>query len=265
MSVRSALCLLVVLTCFLDNSVLAAIGGTCTTSENCRPVNDTACISGICVCIDSFVADSSNNQCLRKVGHGESCSESIQCIDLLQADCLSGTCQCVSSFTYNEQHCVGNIGLGQPCGGDAQCLVPRDPRQETVWCFNGQCACRGGYRRDDTRCVIGGDCTQDAECSNLLNSICDTRPRDRPQCTCAPTFIPVGNNTRCRQVVNTLGGGCDFDEECSSNLGRVVCINNQCRCAVGTSLQNDNTCGGAAVRIVVSVSCFVLVWMVKLL
>jgi len=46
-----------------------------------------------------------------EVGHGESCSESIQCIDLLQADCLSGTCQCVSSFTYNEQHCVGNIGM----------------------------------------------------------------------------------------------------------------------------------------------------------
>jgi len=46
-------------------NLITAIGGTCTTSENCRPVNDTACISGICVCIDSFVADSSNNQCLR--------------------------------------------------------------------------------------------------------------------------------------------------------------------------------------------------------
>jgi len=264
MSVRSALCLLVVLTCYLDNSVLAAIGDACTTSDNCRPVNNTACVGGVCTCLTNFVADSGNTQCLPKVGHGESCSESTQCQDLVQAECLSNTCQCSVDFIYNGARCVGNIGLGQPCGRDVQCSVPGDLRQETVWCFGGQCSCRRGYRRDGARCVIGGDCTTNDECQDLENSLCDTRPRDRPQCACAPGFIPVANNTRCLPNVITIGGGCQFDEQCSRDLGTVGCINNQCGCVEGTSLKNDNTCG-AAVKIVLSLSCFVLIWMVKLL
>ena len=44
-------------------------------------------------------------------------------------------------------------------------------------------------------------------------------------------------------VANTLGSGCEYDEQCSYNLGEAVCTNKQCKCAEGTSLRNDNTCG----------------------
>jgi len=304
MSARSVLCLLVVLTCYLDNPVLAGIGDPCTTSDECRAVNDTACVNAVCTCVSGFVSGVS--QCLRTVGHGELCSESIQCQGLGLAECVSNTCQCSSSFIFNGARCVGNITLGQPCDRDAQCSVPGDLRQITVWCSGGQCNCRRGYRREGERCVIGGDCAVESDCQHLNNSFCDTRPRDRFQCACIAAHIPVGNNTRCLPTVNILGGGCEFTEQCSRDLGNVTCINNQCACTPGTTLQTDNTCASragcstdndciliensfcdnekcacidgfipdgnfttctrsAAVGNVLSLSCFLLVWMVKLL
>jgi hypothetical protein len=44
-------------------------------------------------------------------------------------------------------------------------------------------------------------------------------------------------------VAHEIGSGCEYDEQCSSKLGKAVCTNNQCRCAAGTSLKADNTCG----------------------
>ena len=43
-------------------------------------------------------------------------------------------------------------------------------------------------------------------------------------------------------VATNIGSGCDFNEQCSANLGAAVCEGNQCRCAEGASL-NNNTCG----------------------
>jgi len=263
MSVISALCLLVVLTSYRDISVLAGIGDTCATTNDCT-LNNAVCVDQVCACNNDFVADSGSTQCLPKVGHGQSCLESIQCVDLLGAECVSNTCQCTSNFNFNGIRCVGNIALGQPCNRDAECVVPNDLRQETVWCFGGQCSCRNGFRREGDICVIGGDCTNDDDCRNLTNSRCDVRPRDRHQCECLPDHIPLQNNTRCLPIAPTIGSGCEFDEQCSRRLGTAVCTNNQCRCADGTRLTNNNTCG-AAIRVALSLSCFVLVWVVKLL
>jgi hypothetical protein len=44
-------------------------------------------------------------------------------------------------------------------------------------------------------------------------------------------------------VANSLGSGCEFDEQCANKLGAAVCANKECRCAEGTSVQKDNTCG----------------------
>jgi hypothetical protein len=47
----------------------------------------------------------------------------------------------------------------------------------------------------------------------------------------------------CVTVANQIGSGCEYDEQCSHNLGKAVCSNYQCRCAEGTSLRDDTTCG----------------------
>lgn len=265
MSVRSALCLLVVLTCCRDISAQAGIGSACKKSEECDAVNDAACVNEVCACIGTHVPDpSSPTICLPKVNHGETCSVSIQCSYSIEAECVSNKCQCKSNFNYNGQRCVGNLGLGQPCGADSQCVVQNDLKQETVWCHNGLCICKNGFTIDGDRCVIGGDCITDADCIDLAESFCDTRQRDRAKCVCKEGHTPVGNNTKCLPIALQIGSGCEFDEQCSSKLGKAVCTNNQCRCAAGTSLKADNTCG-AAVTAVLSLSCFVLIWVVKLL
>ena len=43
-------------------------------------------------------------------------------------------------------------GLGQECKRDSECLDSSDPKQRIVWCYNKQCACRNGFKRDGTRC-----------------------------------------------------------------------------------------------------------------
>lgn len=50
-------------------------------------------------------------------------------------------------------------------------------------------------------------------------------------------YIPV-------TVVHEIGTGCDYNEQCSSKLGKAECRNNQCQCAEGATLnKEDNTCG----------------------
>lgn len=265
MSVRSVLCLLVVLTCYRNISAQGGIGSTCTTSDDCNAVNDAACVNKVCVCLDSHVPHPlDNRRCLPKVKHDQTCSESIQCSYSAEAECVSGKCQCKSNFNYNGELCVGSVGLGQPCGRDSECVVPYDLKQERVWCRGSQCACRQGFRRDGDRCVIGGDCETNDDCNALGNSYCNIKVRDRYQCACNEGFLPAGNNTKCLPIANQIGSGCEYDEQCSHNLGKAVCSNYQCRCAEGTSLRDDTTCG-AAVRVVLSLSSLMLIWVVKLL
>lgn len=59
--------------------------------------------------------------------------------------------------------------------------------------------------------VIGGDCTTDSDCKALENSYCDIRRKDRFQCACSSSFIPVGDNTKClpSKFLNTIH--CWFD------------------------------------------------------
>jgi hypothetical protein len=47
----------------------------------------------------------------------------------------------------------------------------------------------------------------------------------------------------CVTVATHIGSGCEYDEQCSYKLGKAVCERNQCKCAEGTSLKDDNTCG----------------------
>jgi hypothetical protein len=44
--------------------------------------------------------------------------------------------------------------------------------------------------------------------------------------------------------VHEIGSRCEYNEECSNNLGKAECINNQCQCVQGTSWnKDDGTCG----------------------
>lgn len=43
-------------------------------------------------------------------------------------------------------------GLGDVCERDTECVVPDDLKQEMVWCWNKQCICKAGWKREDNRC-----------------------------------------------------------------------------------------------------------------
>lgn len=43
-------------------------------------------------------------------------------------------------------------GLGQECESDSECMDLSDLKHSTVWCYNSQCGCRKGFKRDGTRC-----------------------------------------------------------------------------------------------------------------
>jgi hypothetical protein len=44
-------------------------------------------------------------------------------------------------------------------------------------------------------------------------------------------------------VVHHLGEGCEYDAQCSSELGQTQCEHNQCQCADGATLNKEtNTC-----------------------
>jgi len=47
---------------------------------------------------------------------------------------------------------VFTAGLGQECERDSECLDSYDLKQRTVWCYNRQCVCRSGFKREGTRC-----------------------------------------------------------------------------------------------------------------
>jgi hypothetical protein len=45
-----------------------------------------------------------------------------------------------------------STGLGEKCERDTECIIPSDRKQETVWCYVRQCACKPGFKRDGNRC-----------------------------------------------------------------------------------------------------------------
>lgn len=261
MSLRRVLSVLVIITCYRNVSAVD-IGGKCEKTSDCVPENVAICVSGVCKCNSGYVPN--YNKCIRVANHDEKCEESVQCNYSDETVCREGTCQCTASFSYNGKRCVGNISIGSPCERDIECVVPYDLKQETVWCHNKICICKNGFKAEGNRCVIGGDCTDDAGCKDLGNSFCNTQKRDRYYCACVEGYLPVGNNTKCLPVVHELGTGCEYDEQCSKKLGQAVCIQNQCQCAEGASLTEDKTCS-AAVSSVISLSCFLLMWLVKII
>lgn len=263
MSVRRVLCVLVIIACYRNISAVG-IGERCNRTVDCFPQYETLCKSGLCSCLEGYVPKADSSGCNPTVKHGGKCEESVQCNYSNETVCQRGTCQCKTRFSYNGERCVGNITLGEVCDHDTECVAAHDLKQETVWCFNKQCSCKRGFKREEDRCVIGGDCTADSDCADLGNSMCNLLMRDRANCACTDGFIPVGNNTWCFPVVHELGTGCEYDEQCSYKLGQAVCIRHQCQCAVGASLTKDKTCS-AAVSSVISLSCFLLIWLVKVI
>ncbi|XP_069686686.1 multiple epidermal growth factor-like domains protein 10 [Periplaneta americana] len=228
---------------------LKGLGSTCSGESDCKAISQATCVSGICACPANFVAGSFDNKCLRKVEHGGVCEESIQCYYSKRTRCLNGRCVCKTGYNYTGQKCVGTSGLGEPCTDDVDCIVPGDPNQDTVRCFNYQCDCKRGYKRSGDRCGIGGDCRNNADCSDIENSFC--MPSWYYSCRCKAGFVADVTYTKCLKVI---GGECLTDEDCSSVANSFCDTQSQnrysCKCredhvAVANSTKCLKVIGGA--------------------
>lgn len=105
--------------------------------------------------------------------------------------------------------------VGEDCHVDDDCLFDNSK------CDNAKCSCQEGYFASEGLCIQGIDshCTDDAQCSHVGNSTCDTTTG---ACVCLDGFVSSENEEFCLPGKNCKR----FDQSVNLNSNRHVVVEN---------------------------------------
>ncbi|KDR06585.1 hypothetical protein L798_03559 [Zootermopsis nevadensis] len=196
-----------------DNAVCAAVGNR-----------------NLCQCAVGHHFVDEIQLCSVTRGIGEQCDYSYDCLVTSgNVNCAENTCSCLEGFHATRGDCTPDVeAINDPCLDTTDCTlaIPHSS------CVSNKCQCNSGYFEDQTAnnlCLtgIGGDCTNDDDCSNVEYSFCDGS-----RCGCVNTTIPNAGNTKCLAVATAHGGECEEDVQCHEALGQEgsSCLDGICAC-----------------------------------
>jgi hypothetical protein len=131
----------------------SALHGSCEKNEQCGTV-DTYCRNGTCICKDGFAVN--EDHCVQLVVPEIACTHRSKC-NLHSGHkglfCHEKRCVCRSFHHFHNSQCVKSKGLDQECTSDHQCYCGEDCK-EKIECAEGMCACKKGFKRYSTRCIV---------------------------------------------------------------------------------------------------------------
>lgn len=114
----------------------------CATDRECV-TNNSRC-SDVCRCRVDYIQSHQKDKCLKAADKMDDlCVENEQCTMFMpRAMCdFTGHCSCISGFHHipPNSRCYPNIGLGEWCEENAECVVP------SAVCSEGICQCERGF------------------------------------------------------------------------------------------------------------------------
>ncbi|CAL8126130.1 unnamed protein product [Orchesella dallaii] len=252
------------------------LGEPCNISriESCN-ILGAYCTQGICSCLPFYVPEISRNECLLKADRlGDSCVADVQCSAAFSSNAKCGdnnTCICIEGSVPNDDKTECLIGEklpGEECVNGTECVGYPDKSE----CFNDTCKCRNGFlpalnhQGSEARgCLpivnrFGDKCFEKQQCQQgTLGqwSNCTVAPLYGSHlsdiCTCADNAIvafgaidPHLESDFCFKKAERIGDSCNFDEQCTVNLGifaECSAENNKCVCLNNSfPFNNDTTC-----------------------
>lgn len=125
----------------------------CETDLECV-ANNSRC-GYVCRCTVNYILSRQKDKCLKAADKmGDPCEENEQCSMFLhKATCdATGNCSCPTGFHHipPNSKCYPNIGLGEMCDNNDQCVV------SSAVCSAGICQCEPGFIRsaDNSQCNV---------------------------------------------------------------------------------------------------------------
>ncbi|XP_054262990.1 prion-like-(Q/N-rich) domain-bearing protein 25 isoform X2 [Macrosteles quadrilineatus] len=222
--------------------VAKKINGSCKIDEQCTPTfgNHAFCFKnlssefGVCNCMRNTHYE--DGLCYKSVPLGGDCQVDDDCVSVSVVPspyCFHSKCTCVANYHPTEDHldCLPDIGLGEKCTKDEDCVAGNS------YC-SVVCRCISGYaeRRNKSTCLpaakLREPCLDDSQCLlNLPNTFCHPQQN---QCTCQPSSHEV--NQTC-WISAKLGEKCSHSNHCvtgtASMNSSVECSLGVCSCVSG--------------------------------
>ncbi|XP_059474740.1 fibrillin-1-like [Neocloeon triangulifer] len=238
------LCLASVALAALNDECDPNVAETCDFKHSvCAPVENSC----KCVCLPKYTPDETLTSCVGALGRkcvGKSC----QSIPYAVCDGLDGdyTCKCHFNYVDSEDKTVCQVpSMMDRCLEHPQCR--RFHAKAT--CVAERCVCPENtvQNKQTDQCLpmiaLGEACVENDQCPENAECLKKT-------CQCASKhYIEIsvlGEQKSCLPVANVVGDACQFDDQCTANLGSpqsVSCGPNskKCKCSDNFVESKDKT------------------------